>query len=154
LLDEPLSTSSLWRFAKILAFSTTTFQFIMIVTPLAAIWFGRISALPPNLTEMATLGLWLVLPAPALATLQSWYQGSILHSGKTRGIPEAVVVFLVIVTIILGVGINLYSITGLYVGLFAFTMAMLTQTFWLWYRSRPAVAATYERDRAMLRQST
>ena len=152
LLDEPLSTSGLWRFAKTLAIGTTLFQLIMVVTPLAGIWFGKISALPPNLSEMATLGLWFALPMPAMAALQSWYQGSILQSRKTRGIPEAVVIFLATVALILGIGITLNSITGLFVGLLAFSTAMFTQTIWLWYRSRSTILATFNRDNALLEQ--
>jgi hypothetical protein len=61
-----------------------------------------------------------------------------------------VLVFLVTVTTILGIGIALNSITGLFVGLFAYSAAMLTQTIWLWYRSRHARATTYKRDEANL----
>jgi hypothetical protein len=146
LLDQPLSTRSLWQFTKILIVGTSLFLTIMLLTPLADIWFSKVSALPPNLAKMARFGLWFALPTPALAVLQSWYQGCILHSRKTRGIPEAVLVFLVTVTIVLGIGIALNTITGLYVGLFAYTVAMLAQTFWLWYRSRPARSAVHERD--------
>ncbi len=148
LLDEPNSTNSLWRFTKFLAVGTTAFMLIMVLTPLADIWFGKISALRPELVEMAKWSLWLALPMPALAALQSWYQGGILQSRKTRGIPEAVVIFLVTVTVILGVGIYLNTITGLFVGLLAFSAAMFTQTIWLWYRSRPALQATLLRDGA------
>ncbi|MFC1997085.1 hypothetical protein ACFLXI_05695 [Chloroflexota bacterium] len=153
LLDEPLSTGSLWRFAKILAVGTTLFLIAMILTPLADIYFNRFSALPPDLAKMARFGLWFVLPTPALATLQSWYQGCILNSRRTRAIPEAVLVFLVIVIIVLGVGITLNTITGLFVGLIAYTSAMFTQTIWLWFRSRSALTASYQRDEAILRQS-
>jgi hypothetical protein len=146
LLDEPRSTNSLWRFAKILAAGTTIFLLVMILTPLADIWFRRISALPLDLAEMARTSLWFALPTPALATLQSWYQGNILHSKKTRAITEAVVVFLVVITIILGIGIFLNTIIGLYVGLLAYSAALLLQTIWLWYRSRLALAVAFQRD--------
>lgn len=154
LLDEPNSTKSLWRFGKILAIGTSAFMLIMVFTPLANFWFRQISALQPELAEMAKKGLWIALPMPALAALQSWYQGSILHSKKTRGIPEAVAIFLITVMVILGIGIFLNSITGLYVGLIAFSVAMLTQTIWLWYRSRPTLQSTLLRDEARLEMPT
>ena len=149
LLDEPISTDSLWHFAKVLAFGTSAFILVMIFSPLAAFWFKDISALPPEFANMAKQGLWFALPMPAFAALQSWYQGSILYSQKTRGIPEAVAIFLATVTIILGIGIYLNSITGLYVGLFAFSAAMFTQTVWLWYRSRPSLEITRLRDKTL-----
>ncbi len=153
LLDKPRSASSLWTFAKILIVGTTVFLITVTITPLAGIWFLNISALPPDLADLARVGLWFVLPTPAMAVLQSWYQGCILHSRKTRGIPEAVVIFLVTVTIILGIGIALNTITGLYVGLFAYSAAMLTQTIWLWKRSRPARVSVYQRDEFLLSQT-
>jgi hypothetical protein len=149
LLDEPLSTSALWRFTKILAIGTSLFQLIMILTPLANLWFGEISGLSSQLTRIAELGLWFALPMPAMAALQSWYQGNILHSRKTGGIPEAVIIFLFTIVPILGIGIALNSIPGLYVGLFAFSAAMFTQTIWLWFRSRPVLALTYAQDKTI-----
>jgi hypothetical protein len=154
LIDTPLSTKSLWRFARILSIGTTGFLLIMNITPLADFWFSKVSALPPHLAEIARLGLWFVLPVPALATLQSWYQGCILNSRKTQAIPEAVLIFLGTITLILGIGIALNSITGLFVGLFAFSTAMLAQTFWLWLRSRNALATTFERDRSLANQAS
>jgi hypothetical protein len=150
LLDEPLSTARLWRFTKILAIGTTTFLLFMVFTPLARIWFERVSALSPELTEMALNGLWFALPMPALAALQSWYQGAILHSHKTRGIPEAVVIFLGTIGTFLWIGVTVGQVTGLYVGLLAFAVAMFTQTIWLYYRSKPAIHINRKRDDALL----
>ncbi len=153
LLDEPLSSSNLWRFTKILLTGTTVFLVVMILTPLADIWFSRISALSPDLSEMAVNGLWFALPLPALAALQSWYQGAILHSGRTGGIPEAVVVFLITIGVILWGGVIWGQTAGVYVGLLAFSSAMLTQTLWLWIRSHPALQFVYKRDEILLSQS-
>jgi len=62
-------------------------------------------------------------------------------------------IFLVTITVILGIGISQNTITGLYVGLFAFSSAMLTQTIWLRFRSRSTLAASYARDESVLRQA-
>jgi hypothetical protein len=148
LLDEPLSSKSLWHFTKILAIATTSFLILMQITPLSDIWFLRISALPENLAEIAKIGLWFALPAPALATLQSWYQGCILHGRKTRGVPESVVIFLITATIVLGLGIVIQSIIGLYVALCAYTISMFTQTIWLRFRSHSTLEHINERDEA------
>jgi hypothetical protein len=149
LLDEPLSYSSLWRFTKILAITTTSILLLMQITPLSDIWFLIISALPQNLAEIAKIGLWFALPTPAFAALQSWYQGCILHGRKTRGVPESVLIFLSTATIFLGIGIALQSITGLYVALFAYSMSMLTQTVWLRFRSHATLESIYKRDESL-----
>jgi 4-amino-4-deoxy-L-arabinose transferase-like glycosyltransferase len=88
---------------------------------------------------MAHRGLWIAIVMPIFSVLQSWFQGNILHSQKTRGISEAVVVFLITIGIVLGIGIAWNQITGLYVGLAAYVLGYGTQDVWLWLRSRPAL---------------
>lgn len=139
LLDEPQAYRSLRRFVTLLSTSTSLVLLLVAATPLSALWFEKVSALAPSLADLAQSALWLAVPMPALTALQSWYQGAILHSRKTRGIPEAVVAFMVVIAIILQIGIKSQLYTGLYVGLLAFTAGTLAQTVWLWLRSRPAM---------------
>jgi len=146
ILDEPFSATSLHRFTRILAISTSGLLLIIAATPLATFWFTKVSALSPALTELARNGLWIAILLPGLNAIQSWYQGSILVSKRTRGIPEAVVIFLVTTSTILLAGVLWGKITGLYIGLAGFLGGMLTQTFWLWRRSRAAIRSTRERD--------
>ena len=96
------------------------------------------SALSPDLAALARAGLWLALPMPALSTLQSWFQGAILHSRRTRGITEAVVIYLAASALVLGAGVAWQGTTGLYVGLAGLVLATAVQTAWLWRRSRAA----------------
>lgn len=139
LLEEPGSYPALKRFASLLSWSTTAFLALVAATPLSAIWFENISALPPELSQMARQGLWLALPLPALSVLQSWYQGAILYGRKTRGITESVAVFLLTTAAILIAGVAANRIAGLYVGLAGLSAAMATQTGWLWLRARPVL---------------
>ena len=146
LLDRRGMVSSLRLFTGILAVSVTAFLLLFVMTPLSEVWFGRISALPPHLAELARTGLWLTLPIPALTALQSWYQGSIVNSRRTRGITEAVVIYLVVNVTLLWAGVVWGQVIGLYVGLAAFTISSAAQTAWLWWRSRPALRAVAARD--------
>lgn len=146
LLDEPGSTRSLRRFTVILTGIATLLLLIITATPLADIWFRQLQGLSPMLADLALAGMWIALPMPGLNVIQSWFQGVILHGKRTRGITEAVVVFLVTAGAILWGGVIWGAITGLFVGLAAFDIAMLTQTLWLWHRSRPALQAAAERD--------
>jgi hypothetical protein len=86
---------------------------------------------------------------PAANVLQSWFQGSILHNRRTRGIPEAVVIFMVTISLILWAGVVWGQITGLYVGLGAFSVGAIAQSLWLWFRSRPAMKVLNDRDAGM-----
>lgn len=137
LLDEPCAARNLRRFTALLTTLTTSLLLIIAATPLATFWFGRVSALNPRLVTLACMGLWVALPLPGLNVLQSWYQGAIVHSRRTRGITEAVVIYLLVSGVILWAGAAWGRMTGLYVGLVALGVARLAQTAWLWQRSRP-----------------
>ncbi len=149
LLDEPLSTKPLRRYTIILTVSTTSALLLIALTPLSRLWLVNISALSPTLFVLARNGLWIGVLLPGLNSLQSWYQGALLNSGKTRGISEAVVLYLVVTGFSLWGGVVWGGMTGLYIGLIAFSFGMLIQTFWLWVRSRPVLRALYERDKGL-----
>jgi hypothetical protein len=149
LLDRPQAVRNLRRFASLLAISTPTFLLVIAATPLATLWFGRISALAPPLVAISRTALWIALPIPGLEAMQSWYRGTIVHSRRTRGISEAIVIFLLTIGAILWVGVFRQNTTGLYVGVAAYGVGMLAQMAWLWWRSRPAMRAVEAQDAAL-----
>ncbi len=146
LLDEPRSYPNLRRFTYYLATATSGALFLLVTTPLSLLWFQRISALNPDLTSLARTGLWLALPMPAIAVFQSWCQGAIVNDRHTRGITEAVIVYLVSIAILSWAGVIWGKTTGLYIGLGAMSVSMFVQTVWLWYRSRPVMHSVQLRD--------
>jgi len=146
LMDEFQAAKTLWRFAIYLLLGTTIIWLLIMATPFSRFWFQTVSALPAELLALAQRGVWIALPLPALAVLQSWYQGAILHSHKTRGITEAVVIYLIVNILTLLLGVRYGKITGLYVGLASFVLSTFIQTIWLWLRSKSAVHAVHRRD--------
>lgn len=146
LMDEPRSTQSLRRFTQFLTGAATLLLLLITVTPLADVWFRSVQGLKPALANLALVGMWIALPMPGLNVIQSWFQGVILHGKRTRGITEAVAIFLVTAGIVLWGGVVWGELPGLFVGLAAFDIAMLTQSLWLWYRSRSPLEAAFERD--------
>jgi hypothetical protein len=146
LLDEQNSSPNLRRFTGYLVAGTTTAFILVTITPFSIFWLGKVSALPTDLSALARSGLWIALPLPALTVLQSWYQGVIMYGRHTRGITEAVVIYLVINGLLLSVGVISGQFIGLYVGLAAMTISFLVQTAWLWYRSKPIRHEVCERD--------
>lgn len=143
MLDEPRVVSNLRRFTVLLAASTTILLLITAATPLAGLWFERVSALNPPLATLACWGLWIALPIPGLTALQSWYQGNLVHSRRTRDIAWAMAIFLFTTIAILWVGVAWGQVTGLYIGLAAFGAGLLMQNAWLWQRSRMTVPVRY-----------
>jgi len=149
LLDEPLSTKSLQRFTMLLSAGTTGALLIIAATPLSRLWLENFTGLSPELAGLARNGLWFGLLLPGLNTIQSWYQGSLLNSRKTRGISEAVAIFLVGAAAVMLGGIIWGETVGLYIGLGAFSFGMAVQTLWLWVRSHSVLRALFERDREL-----
>src|SRR5512140_2076053 len=80
LLERPGSWPALKRFTGLLALTTSALLAGLALTPLGRLWFGGLAGLPPPLVALATVGLLLVLPAPALAAGQSLHQGSLVHA--------------------------------------------------------------------------
>jgi len=149
LLDVPGSSAGLRRFAGLLSAATTGILLAAVATPLAGAWFGRVSALDPDLAAMAGGALWLALPLPALTVLQSWYQGALLHGRVTRGITESVALSLAVSAAVLAIGVAAASVPGLYVASAALLLGNAAQTAWLWMRSRGVRRGLRERDASL-----
>ena len=146
LLDEPNASPALRRFAIWLAAATTGGLLLVAATPVSDFWFRIVSALNPRLVELAEIGIWFALPLPAINVLQSWFQGAILFGKRTRGISQAVVVYLITSGLILGGGIVIGRTAGLYVGIASMTISMFAQTLWLGQRARPVLRELAVRD--------
>jgi hypothetical protein len=148
LLDEKGASPNLRRFIWVLSLTGTAVALLFVLTPLAAFWFGRLSALDAELADLAVMGLWLALPMPALTVLQSWFQGSLMHGRKTGGISESVVLYLIGSVALLGGGVAWGGMTGLLVGAWAMLISTIVQTFWLGWRARPVMKWVAARDSA------
>ena len=142
LLDRPGAALLLRRVTWAAVAVLTLVLVLVAATPLAHVWFEHVSALSPELTELAVMGLWLGLAIPGLRLLTSWYQGAIIYGENTRGVLESVLVFLVTAAVILGAGIAWGGMTGLYVGVIGMTIALATQAAWLAYRAGPVLRGT------------
>jgi hypothetical protein len=139
LLDQENGWMRLRRFTAWMVAAVTAVHLLVVTTPLAGIYFVRISAIPAGLVELAKTAFWLALPLPAISVLQSWFQGAILVGRRTRGVPESVAVFFATALLVLGGGVAAGRWTGLYVGITGFVLANFTQMAWLWVRSRSAL---------------
>jgi hypothetical protein len=150
LLDYPRSFMRLRRFALVIGILSTIGLVIFLIPAVADLVFGRLLDLAPPLPFLARNSVWFLLPIPALVVLQNLFQGVLLYSGRTRSITESVLLFVVVTTAILFGGVAWGAVTGIYIGIGAFTAGEVIRTFWLWRRSAPARHALLERDSAAL----
>ena len=138
-LHRPCAIRSLRRFSVLLSVATTSVFAVVGFTPLARIYFATVTALSPELTALATKAVRIVVVVPGFGALQSWFQGVLVHSRRTRGITESVVIYLGANLILLMLGMRYVNAPGIFVGLSALVGATVCQLFWLWRRSRPAL---------------
>lgn len=140
LLDEPRSFLPLRKIAQYIALGSTVLLLAVVSTPASRIWLISITSLPESLYPLARTALWFSLLVPGANTFQSWYQGILLHNGKTKGIPEAVGVFLLSTIILYFIGIVTARYPGIYIGTLGFSVGMSLQTIWLRRKSRLAAS--------------
>ena len=146
LLDKPGSLQSMRKATGFLSGAIGLTHLVLVVTPLASLWFFNISALDPALARMGWQAFWLALPLSAMTVLQSWFQGAILVSHKTRAVSESVTIMLVTLLIVYGIGVRLQTQPGLFFAIGGLMVANVAQMSWLWWRSRPVMRALNERD--------
>jgi hypothetical protein len=138
LLDRPGALIPLRKFATGLALTTSVLLLVVTSTPAARIWLIEITSLPDSLYPLARAALWFSLVIPGATALQSWYQGNLLHSGKTNGIPEAVGVFLASTILLYIIGIITKIAPGIYIGTLGFSVGMSLQVLWLKHKCNQA----------------
>ncbi len=148
LVEEPGSVPALRRFALVVACGTVLVLGLLVATPLANLWFVVVMNLSPELATMTRIGVALCLLMPAYQVAQSWFQGVLVASKRTRAIPEAVGAYSVLVSLLFWLGVVFNPISGLYFAVLAFSCGGLLQTTWLWWRSRDQVRALELREAA------
>jgi hypothetical protein len=153
LLDRRGSVAPLLRFTILLAGATTLLLALVAATPLSWLWFGVVSGLSPELAGLAGRGLWLTVLMPGMSVVQHWFQGILVNSHHTRGVSEAIALYLGTSATVLALGIGHGGITGLYVGLAATFVGYCFQAGWLRHRSRGTLESLRERDLAAARRS-
>jgi len=130
---------ALRRFGLGLACTTSALLALMTFSPLSTLWFGEVQQIPTELIPMARAGAALCLLMPAYQVAQSWYQGLLVHAHFTRPITEAVLIYFALAWALLELGVlhaEELGVSGLNWALITFVIAGITQTAWLWRRSR------------------
>ena len=140
MLDRAGALRPLRRFTFLLATAVTALLIVTAATPLSAVWFARVSALPAPLVALATVGLWLAAPMPALSVFQSLFQGAAVHSRRTRAVTESVVASLAATALALGIGV-VAGATGIYAAILAMAIGNATQVIVLEMRTRATIRA-------------
>lgn len=138
--DQPQALDELARFSRRLALATSAALLLLVLTPLARLWFASLSGLEPELTALSVEALPLALLLPATAVWQSHYHGLLVAAHRTRAVTESVAVFLLLTAAVLLVGVWLQRWNGLAVTLIALSAGQVgaaAWSRWRWMRWRP-----------------
>ncbi len=151
-LERPGSIEALGRFALGLGLSLAIVPMVLAWTPLGDLWFLRFAALPVELVGLAKEALWLTIPLPALMTLASMLQGTLINGQRTRSITEADSLSLAAVAVILTLGTILgggacleaggvsesvlCGVSGVSVAMVAFICGSVVRNLWMWRQTQ------------------
>jgi len=147
-LDAPRPVPALRRFAMALSIAASGVLAILAVTPLGGMWFSVVSGLEPALAALATAALPLLALTPALSVWQSYWQGALVHSGRTRGVTESMLALLAATALVLWAGVAWNRPAGIHFAAGALLAGNAAQAAWLWWRGRHEIARVAARDAA------
>ena len=94
------------RFTYVLALGNTVLMLLVVMTPLLDTYLLGVQDLTVPVSELASSGLILFVPLPALTALTSWIRGLLIDKHATGVVNAGMVVNLAVTTIILLLGIQ------------------------------------------------
>ncbi|MHC4380543.1 MAG: hypothetical protein ACYSU1_05580 [Planctomycetota bacterium] len=130
-LDRPGARQALRRFAVLLAISTSGLLLLLALTPLSRFVLGDLFQLEPDLMRLCSTALLFAALMPAYQVFQSLFQGRLVHAKRTRGITEAVALY--VVTALTGLQVCVWwgAFPGIFAAITVFSIGGILQTLWL-----------------------
>ena len=130
-LDRPGAKKVLGQFAILLAVCTSLMLALIALSPLSDYLLGDLYGLAPDLKAMCATALLFGMLMPAYQVYQSYYQGQLVHAKRTRGITEAVALY--VFTALSGLQIAVWwgAFPGILAALTVFSLGGVLQTLWL-----------------------
>ena len=129
--DRKQNYPSLRRFAISMGIIVTVIPVIIAFTPLAGIWFVKVSGLTPELASIAFTPLKLMLLLPALSVLLSFQRSTLIINGKTRPISVATGIELLLIGSVLLLCIGPLGMIGATAAAIAYTAGKTASTIYM-----------------------
>lgn len=133
---DPGGERTLFRFGLIAGISISTVQLVLAASPLSTLVFEHASNLEPEVASLARTGLLCLSPVPLLYFGHSYWQGRLVHAGRTRGITEATGAFLLASAAVILLGIFVLPFPGAATAALAIVAGGAAQAWWLARRCR------------------
>jgi len=137
LIGDKSSFERLRRFTIGLVLALTGSFILVILTPVARVFYQSISGLSSELVSFAIMPTLILSVIPGMEVLISWRRGLLVHFRQTRTITHAVGLNVVVLaTLILGAGAMFPLTPGTIIAASALTFAIAAQWGYLWWFSR------------------
>lgn len=135
--DRPGAADPLRRFTLALAAALSGGLLVLAATPLADLWLSGPAGLSDHLVEAGRLPLLLLVPAPGLSVLVSWYRGRLVSAARTTVVTQAVALNLATLAGTVGIAVALGSeLPGAALAALALTLSLSTEAAFLALRCR------------------
>lgn len=125
-----------FRFATMLGLSLSGGLLFTAITPLASIWFSKVTSLPPQLAALTQLPLFIMVVFPATTVLISMQRAVLVKHGDTKPITIATVIEVIGIIFILYFGIIHFQAIGVYAAVSAFVGGRLAANLYLYLNTR------------------
>jgi len=108
------------NFAILLGSAVTVAMLLIAFTPLAGIWFRKVSGLTQELTDLSFLPLKILVLLPALSVLLSFQRSTLVVAKNTRPISTATAIELLTIIVVLLITIVYMNLIGVIAAALAF----------------------------------
>lgn len=129
--DRKQNYPLLRNFAVFLGSAVTLLVGIIAFTPLAEIWFVKVSGLTTDLADLAYLPLKLLILLPALSVLLSFQRSTLVVAGKTRPISIATGIELVTILVVLLICVASFNMIGVIAAAIAYVIGKSASNLYL-----------------------
>ena len=136
---EASARPALQKFAWVVGGATSLATAIIVATPLSVLYFHHLLRLPPNLHDVARIGVAVGLLMPMITSLGSWARGLLVASGDTGAVYRGMGINLATHGALLCAGVWL-RLPGMWVAAGAFSAAAVVEYFYIAGRARSVFA--------------
>ncbi|MDX2413913.1 MAG: hypothetical protein QNK33_01865 [Bacteroidales bacterium] len=137
--EEKQNYQILKNFAIYLGIVVTVGISIIAFTPLAKIWFIKVSGLSLELADMSYLPLKIMILLPAMTVLLNFQRSSLVSNGTTRPISTATALELITIILVLFVCVVSFNMVGVVAASIAFMAGKAMSNLYLAPKQKSAV---------------
>ena len=119
------------KFAFLLGCAVTFLLGIIAFTPLANVWFVKVSGLTTELADLAYLPLKILILLPALSVLLSFQRSTLVVANRVRPISYATAIELGMIILVLFIGIAGFNFIGVIAATLAYVIGKGASTLYL-----------------------